>query len=120
MNSTTKHWKIQIDWFADGDRILEASAHFDVHPEVSDSLSYAVLVADTLRRADAWGRKKMANRHDRYDERRTTITLTNGKRSRSLTVGDNGMGMSDERADECANQVMGWLLADETTELLAA
>lgn len=120
MNLTKKHWTVRIDWFIDGSSILEAAAHFDVHPEVGDSLSYAVLVADTLRRADAWGRKKMAERHDRYDERRTTITLTNGTRSRSLTVGDDGMGMSDERADQCANQVMEWLLADETTELLAA
>lgn len=120
--STSPTWTVEILWFADGNIVLEGTATFDALPGVDDNSIdlYASAVAHCIMRTDAWGRKRLAELNDTYDRRRTTVTLSNGKRSRSVAVVDDRMGMKEEEAERCANHVMDWLYAPETTEMLTA
>lgn len=114
----SKHWNIQIDWFDSAERVLSAGATIAVEPgdtaeigamTVTDGMTVAYEHADWLIRKD----------RIKWNRRRTVITLSAGKRTRALTI-DQRSVVSDEEATRWAHQVMEWLLADQTTELLNA
>jgi hypothetical protein len=110
-------WKITIVWYVDGRSAVQADAEFTSIECSDDPLEHAMLVAGALRRLDAEAHARLNRLEDGYDERKTTILLTGNGRSRSLTVRDT-MFMPSKDAERCAHQVMEWLTAEETADLL--
>jgi len=116
----TPHWNIRIAWFDDGRPVMEGLSDFPVHDDIDCPVMYAAVVAEVINETNDRAMASLAKHGGLFDRRITTITLTNGKKSRSITVEDKGMGMPARKAKECAERIMDWLTADETTELLKA
>ena len=114
------HWNIRIAWFDEGRVIMEGLADFPVHADIECMSIYALAVAQAITETNDRAMATLARNGGLFDQRFTTITLTNGNRSRSITVEDKGMAMPSRKARECAEKIMDWLTADETTELLTA
>jgi hypothetical protein len=85
---------------------------------VIDPLVYLTLVVKCITTTGKWGCARLADMDATADRRDTAIVLRNGSRSRSMAVSQRYERIDDEEAEECANKVMDWLMADETTELL--
>lgn len=113
-------WNIRIAWFDDDRVVMEGIADFPVHDEIDCPFVYALAVAEAINETNDRAMAALAKGTGLYDRRVTTILLVNGRRSRSITVEDKGMGMPARKAKECAETIMDWLTADETTELLTA
>lgn len=113
-----KQWKVQIDWFDDGQCILSAETETPVENGDTAQDALRVLV-DICTTAGSAG-ETVLNRDGRDWDRRTThICLTNEKRSRSITV-DQKRGVTSEEANRWAQTMVDWVLAADTTELLEA
>ena len=111
-------WNIRIDWFVDDQRVLHGVSEFDADqacPEVR-----AFFVARALQETNRKGMAALARIADTWEWRQTTITLISDQRTRSITVKDTKMAMSESEATECTERIMEWLDANETTELLTA
>lgn len=113
-----KQWKVQIDWFDDGRRIMAAETDSPVEDGDTAASSLQMLV-DVCTTAGTAGETVLQRDGRVWDRRTTHICLTNEKRSRSITV-DQNRGVTSEEAGKWAQTMVEWVLAAETTELLEA
>lgn len=113
-----KHWKVQIDWFDDGKRVMSAETDTDV-VEGDTAFDALKMLADICTTAGTAGSTVLRRDGRSWDRRTTHVCLTCDKRSRSITI-DQRANVTDEEAMLWSNQMVDWILAAETTELLEA
>jgi hypothetical protein len=113
-----KHWTIQIDWFVDDSRILGAQGSFNVEPGDS-AIECAALIANAVSAMGAPAERLLHDEGTNWDKRITMLTLHAGRRRRSIAI-EQPSGWSDLEASKWAQQLVEWILAAPTTELLEA
>jgi hypothetical protein len=113
-----KHWTIQIDWFVDDSRILGAQGSFNVEPGDS-AIECAALIANAVGAMGEPAERLLHGEGKEWDKRITMLTLHSGNRRRSISI-EQPSGWSDQEAHRWATQLMEWILAAPTTELLEA
>jgi hypothetical protein len=113
-------WNIRINWFVDGRSVISGETDFFTDPDSECPEECAMLVANALNSINESALIMLAARVDAWDGRRTEITLARGRKSRSIAINDDGMGMTKDEACLMVERITEWLTADETTELLLA
>lgn len=112
-----KQWNIQVTWQSSGSRVMEVTSD----SPIEDSAHPFSVVEDMIAVLPAMskaGKQAIAKNRDNYDERTTTITVSNGARKRSIRVVQHAE-MTDEEADQCATTVLEWLLSPDTAEMIS-
>lgn len=113
-----KRWIVRIDWFVDAQPELTAESDTPVELGMTAKQSVSLL-ANLCRFMGKTGDKILTEDNVTWDRRVTSLCLENGIHKRVFTI-DQASGLNKEEADRCASQMVDWVMAAETTDLLEA
>lgn len=113
-----KKLAVQIVWFDDEDKILQADSDTPIE-DLTEAHECLEVLVDMCRTMSSLGQDAMSKDGIDWQRRSTRISMSNGKRSRSLTF-EQPREVTDEEADRWAKQMVAWVLATDTTDLLDA
>lgn len=111
-----RQWTVKIRWSSDEKAVMDAEGTIPIdgtmHP-----IHYAEAISDTVRMMSSMATARMKRDGVKYNSRLTSVSVESKGRVRRFVISQD-RAMSDEEAKKWSEQMLDWIVSDETTELV--